>query len=202
MHQLVRIFINLGHDRTNSVILAFLLFHSNTHYQIFNSKLFYSKFTFQNSKMTRTKKTLGHNWTRYHNYYGMNNVLEAACTKQLHWDRETLRDYTLTHSPEVNHQSVQSILPLCQATTTMPGFRAIRNYQVAVRLHKSSRNPRPRRQRRRARRHKEVGRCCQLPSRVSQNPEDTNRAQWPYERFGAIKNQLSCSSESCHSSDW
>ena len=35
----------------------------------------------------------------------MNYILEAACTKQLHWDRETLRDYTITHAPEVNHQS-------------------------------------------------------------------------------------------------
>ena len=55
--------------------------------------------------MTRTKKTLGRNWTRYHNYYGMNLVLEAACTKQLHWDRVALREYTLAHAPEVNHQS-------------------------------------------------------------------------------------------------
>ena len=35
----------------------------------------------------------------------MNHILEAACTKQLHWDRETLRDYTITHALEVNHQS-------------------------------------------------------------------------------------------------
>ena len=55
--------------------------------------------------MTRTKKTLGHNWTRYHNYYGMNHILEAACTKRLHWDWETLRDYTINHAPEVNHQN-------------------------------------------------------------------------------------------------
>ena len=55
--------------------------------------------------MTRTKKTLGRNWTRYHNYYGMTHYLEAACTKQLHWDQETLRDYTITRTPEVNHQS-------------------------------------------------------------------------------------------------
>ena len=55
--------------------------------------------------MTHTKKTLGRNWTRYHNYYGMNHYLEAVCTKQLHWDRETLHDYTITHAPEVNHQS-------------------------------------------------------------------------------------------------
>ena len=55
--------------------------------------------------MTRTKKTLGHNWTRYHNYYGMNRILEAACTKRLHWDREALRDYTINHAPEVNYQN-------------------------------------------------------------------------------------------------
>ena len=55
--------------------------------------------------MTRTKKTLGRNWTRYHNYYGMNSVLEAACSKQLHWDRAALHEYTLNHAPEVNHQS-------------------------------------------------------------------------------------------------
>ena len=51
--------------------------------------------------MTKTKKTLGCNWTRYHNYYGMNSVLEAACTKQLHWDRVALHEYTLNHAPEV-----------------------------------------------------------------------------------------------------
>ena len=55
--------------------------------------------------MTRTKKTLGRNWTRYHNYYGMNYILEIACTKKLHWDQETLREYTINHAPEVNHQN-------------------------------------------------------------------------------------------------
>ena len=35
----------------------------------------------------------------------MTHYLEAACTKQLHWDWEMLRDYTITHAPEVNHQS-------------------------------------------------------------------------------------------------
>ena len=55
--------------------------------------------------MTRTKKTLGHNWTRYHNYYGMNHILESACTKKLHWDWEALRDYTINHAPEVNYQN-------------------------------------------------------------------------------------------------
>ena len=55
--------------------------------------------------MTHTKKTLGQNWTRYHNYYGMNYILERACIKKLHWDWEALRDYTINHAPEVNHQS-------------------------------------------------------------------------------------------------
>ena len=55
--------------------------------------------------MTKTKRTLGRNWTRYHNWYGMNNVLEAACAGQLHWDRETIRRYTLDHAPEVNQVS-------------------------------------------------------------------------------------------------
>ena len=35
----------------------------------------------------------------------MNYILERACTKKLHWDRETLRDYTINHAPEVNHQN-------------------------------------------------------------------------------------------------
>ena len=77
--------------------------HTLSNFQIPNC--FYSKLTFKIQKMTRTKKTLGRNWTRYHNYYGMNYILEAACTKQLHWDQEMLRDYTITHAPEVNHQS-------------------------------------------------------------------------------------------------
>ena len=57
--------------------------------------------------MTKTKRTLGRNWTQYHNWYGMNNILEAACAEQLHWDRETIRRYTLDHAPEVNQGSAQ-----------------------------------------------------------------------------------------------
>ena len=37
----------------------------------------------------------------------MNNVLEAACAGQLHWDRKTIRRYTLDHAPEVNQVSTQ-----------------------------------------------------------------------------------------------
>ena len=55
--------------------------------------------------MTRTKKTLGKNWTWYYNYYSMNHVLEVACSKKLHWNRETISKYTVSHAPEVNHQN-------------------------------------------------------------------------------------------------
>ena len=54
--------------------------------------------------MTKTKKTLGRNWTHYHNYYGMNHVLKNACSKKLHWNRETIREYKVSHAPEVNHE--------------------------------------------------------------------------------------------------
>ena len=55
--------------------------------------------------MTKTKKTLGRNWTRYHNYYGMNHILEAACANNLHWNCKTICQYTLSHAQDVNHQS-------------------------------------------------------------------------------------------------
>ena len=86
--------------------------------------------------MTKTKKTLGRNWTRYHNWYGMNNVLEAACSGQLHWTRETIRQYTLDHAPEVNQGSAQrhaSQPPLYQAMMMMTGLSATRSYQVVAR---------------------------------------------------------------------
>ena len=72
----------------------------NSTIQIILFQIYLSKF-----KMTRTKKTLGCNWTRYHNCYGMNHILEAVCTKKLHWDWEALHAYTIAHAPEVNHQS-------------------------------------------------------------------------------------------------
>ena len=37
----------------------------------------------------------------------MNNILEAACARQLHWMRETIRQYTLSHAPDVNQVSAQ-----------------------------------------------------------------------------------------------
>ena len=57
--------------------------------------------------MTKIKKTLGRNWTRYHNYYGMTHVLERACSKKLHWNRETIKEYTVSHAPEVNYEKAK-----------------------------------------------------------------------------------------------
>ena len=57
--------------------------------------------------MTKIKKTLGRNWTCYHNYYGMTHILERACSKKLHWNRETIREYTVSHAPEVNYEKAK-----------------------------------------------------------------------------------------------
>ena len=57
--------------------------------------------------MTKMKKTLGRNWTRYHNYYGMTHILERVCSKKLHWNRETIREYTVSHTPEVNYEKAK-----------------------------------------------------------------------------------------------
>ena len=113
----------------------------------------------------------------------MNSVLEAACTKQLHWDRAALREYTLAHAPEVNHQSASKHVnhPPPLPSNDNDGIGAIQSYQGAARLPKSSCNSSPRRQRRRARRCREVGKHSPLPSRVSQKFENTGQAQWHYE---------------------
>ena len=57
--------------------------------------------------MTKIKKTLGRNWTCYRNYYGMTHILERACSKKLHWNRETIREYTVSHAPEVNYKKAK-----------------------------------------------------------------------------------------------
>ena len=35
----------------------------------------------------------------------MNHILKKACSKKLHWNRETIHEYTVGHAPEVNHQN-------------------------------------------------------------------------------------------------
>ena len=55
----------------------------------------------------KIKKTLGRNWTHYHNYYGMTHILERACSKKLHWNWETIREYTVSHAPEVNYEKAK-----------------------------------------------------------------------------------------------
>ena len=57
--------------------------------------------------MTKIKKTLGRNWTHYHNYYGMNHILERACSRELHWNRETISEYTVSHVTEVNYEKAK-----------------------------------------------------------------------------------------------
>ena len=37
----------------------------------------------------------------------MNHILEKACSQVLLWNWETIRDYTIAHAPEVNHESAR-----------------------------------------------------------------------------------------------
>ena len=83
--------------------LAFIVYIQTNTSKILKLIIFKILFI-RNSKMTKTKKTLGRNWTRYHNYYGMNHVLEKACSKKLHWNREAIREYMVSHALEVNYE--------------------------------------------------------------------------------------------------
>ena len=40
----------------------------------------------------------------------MNHVLENACSKKLHWNRETIREYRVSHAPEVNHEKAMKYM--------------------------------------------------------------------------------------------
>ena len=37
----------------------------------------------------------------------MNHVLERVCSKKLHWNRETIHEYTVSHAPEVNYEKAR-----------------------------------------------------------------------------------------------
>ena len=99
----VRFLINLGQNRTNSVIWLLSFIFEPTPPKFLN--YLHSKFfLFKIQNMTKTKKTLGRNWTCYHSYYGMNHILENACSRKLHWTRETIREYIVNHAHKVNHE--------------------------------------------------------------------------------------------------
>ena len=54
--------------------------------------------------MTKTKKTLGMNWTRYHNLYGVTYKLHQGM-RSLGWSAEVIQKYTVDHAHEVNEES-------------------------------------------------------------------------------------------------
>ena len=135
--------------------------------------------------MTRTKKTLGRNWTRYHNYYGMNLVLEAACTKQLHWDRAALREYTLNHAPEVN---LQYALKHVKHPPPLPDNEDDAWFQSHPKLPGSGKVPQKPPQ--------------VQPKKAKKKKVDIGRVRWPSGRSRDTRNPPSCSSENYPFSDW
>ena len=53
--------------------------------------------------MTKTKKTLGLNWSRYYNYYGMTPKLYTAMWDE-GWTVQAIKDYSISHTHEVNQE--------------------------------------------------------------------------------------------------
>ena len=152
--------------------------------------------------MTRTKKTLGRNWTRYHNYYSMNHVLERACSKKLHWNRETIHKYTVSHAPDVNHQNAMQYVNNPPPLPDNDDDDWFRHHPKLPGSGKALRKQlKPKVQKKKVK-HKAVGRHCQLLSREQGNLADTGQAQWPYEKSGGTRNLRNCSSGSCHSRGW
>ena len=54
--------------------------------------------------MTKTKKSLGMNWTRDHNLYGVTYKLHEGM-RSLGWSVEVIQKYTVDHAHEVNEES-------------------------------------------------------------------------------------------------
>ena len=54
--------------------------------------------------MTKTKKSLGMNWTRYHNLYGVTYKLHEDM-RSLGWSVEVIQKYMVDHAHEVNEES-------------------------------------------------------------------------------------------------
>ena len=133
----------------------------------------------------------------------MNYILERACTKKLHWDRETLRDYTINHAPEVNHQNAMRYV---NNPPPLPDNDDDNWFQRHPKLPGSSKaphkQPQPKTKKKKKGKCKAVGRRCQLPRRARGNPIDTGWAQWPYEKSGITKSRPSYSSGNCRFIDW
>ena len=53
--------------------------------------------------MAKTKKTLGQNWSRYYNYYGMTHKLYKAMQDE-GWTVQAIKDYSISHAHEVNEE--------------------------------------------------------------------------------------------------
>ena len=138
----------------------------------------------------------------------MNNILEAACAGQLHWDCETIRRYTLDHAPEVNQGSAQrhaSQPPPLPSNADDDWFRR------HPKLPGSSKAPRklplrrhnPRRQRASVRPPKPKARSYQPRSRGSRRSHTgIDRELWLCEKSGGTRSPLNSSSKSCLSRGW
>ena len=153
--------------------------------------------------MTKTQKTLGRNWTRYRNYYGMNHILEKACFKKLHWNWETIREYTVSHAPEVNYEKAMQYV---DNPPPLPENDDDEWYKWHPKLPGSGKAPRkqlqPKILKKKGKAKGGGGRSCHQPSSQQRSLAGIDQAQWPCGRLGNTRSPLNYSSGSCHSRDW
>ena len=131
----------------------------------------------------------------------MNNILEAACARQLHWTRETIRQYMLSHAPDVNQVSAQRNAgkpPPLPSNDDDEWFRCPAS-RPRRRHHPSRRRASLKPQKLRARSYQHHSRD-RRGSRRSHT--GTILELWLCEKPGGTRSPLNSSSESCLSRGW
>ena len=156
--------------------------------------------------MTKTKRTLGQNWTRYHNYYGMNNVLEAACAGKLHWNRKTICRYTLSHAPEVNQQSAMRNAnnpPPLPSNDDDAWFRHHPKLPGSGKApHKQPQSKVQPKKKKGVTKAKRSGKKLPVTQQGQPKPRRYRPGMVALRRSGGTRSPPSSSSESCHSRGW
>ena len=92
--------------------------------------------------MTKTKKSLGMNWTRYHNLYSVTYKLHEDM-KSLGWLAEVIQKYTVNHAHEVNEENATKTgitLQTCPRMMIPNGCTGTPSYQAVARPLESSCN--------------------------------------------------------------
>ena len=140
----------------------------------------------------------------------MNNILEKACSKKLHWTKETIREYIVNHAHEVNHEIATKY---ANNPPPLPENDDDKWFKQHSKLPGSGKAPRKQLQLKTLKKKgRAKGGAKKLPPDQQRNCHQTSsrkrshtgidQAQWPCGRLGDTRSPLNYSSGSCHSRDW